>query len=206
MTDAQQCSANRHWLTQQGFIGDPTLHEFLGGMSQDHWEYAIAHKILSTFMKPPEAVLEIGVYGGWTMMGWLLLGAKQAVALDIWKRPSAPLPSNVTFIEADSHKRETLARVKQALPNGVDFLFIDGDHSLEGCEADYNMYAPLVRPGGAIGYHDILDGGVRSTWREMVKRYPTVQIQNTNPDGSRLGLGLVFRLPHVTFEPILVSD
>jgi hypothetical protein len=34
-------------------------------------------------------------------------------------------------------------------------LFIDGDHTYDGVRQDYEMYAPLVRPGGLVGFHDI---------------------------------------------------
>jgi predicted O-methyltransferase YrrM len=36
----------------------------------------------------------------------------------------------------------------------IDFLFIDGDHSKEGCEFDFLSYAPYVKPGGYIALHD----------------------------------------------------
>ena len=208
MSDERDCAPDRHWLLNQGFIPS-RLYRDMGGMSQDHWEYSISHLILSTFMRPPLNILEIGVYGGWTMMGWLQLAMKNAhcVCLDILKRPTAPLPENVTFIEADSHDHETWLKVKEHFPHGVDFLFIDGDHSLRGCVEDWNMYAPLVNPGGVVGFHDILIGDVRATWRECMKRFPTVQIQNTAPDGSRMGIGLVFRLPHVEpFKTLVVED
>jgi hypothetical protein len=38
----------------------------------------------------------------------------------------------------------------------LDFLFIDGDHTYAGVKHDYNHYAPLVRAGGVIAFHDIL--------------------------------------------------
>lgn len=37
----------------------------------------------------------------------------------------------------------------------LDFLFIDGDHSLLGVQLDYFMYREFVRPGGHIAFHDI---------------------------------------------------
>ncbi len=36
----------------------------------------------------------------------------------------------------------------------VDLLFIDGDHSYEGCRRDVDQYTPLVRPGGYFILHD----------------------------------------------------
>ncbi len=44
---------------------------------------------------------------------------------------------------------------KVLLPGWLDFLFIDGDHTLEGVRSDYEMYSPLVKPGGTIIFHDI---------------------------------------------------
>lgn len=36
----------------------------------------------------------------------------------------------------------------------INFLFIDGDHSIEGCTADFNLYAPKIVRGGFIAFHD----------------------------------------------------
>lgn len=36
----------------------------------------------------------------------------------------------------------------------IDFLFIDGDHSIEGCKADFEMFAPKIKPGGYLAFHD----------------------------------------------------
>jgi predicted O-methyltransferase YrrM len=36
----------------------------------------------------------------------------------------------------------------------IDLLFIDGDHTIKGCTADFDLYAPKVVPGGFIAFHD----------------------------------------------------
>jgi len=36
----------------------------------------------------------------------------------------------------------------------IDFLFIDGDHSVEACEKDFLLFSPAVIPGGFIAFHD----------------------------------------------------
>jgi len=36
----------------------------------------------------------------------------------------------------------------------IDLLFIDGDHSKEGCLADYYHWSPRVKNGGHIIFHD----------------------------------------------------
>ncbi len=36
----------------------------------------------------------------------------------------------------------------------IDLLFIDGDHSKEGCNFDFTNYAPYLRKGGILAFHD----------------------------------------------------
>jgi MMP 1-O-methyltransferase len=38
--------------------------------------------------------------------------------------------------------------------DALDFLFIDGDHTIGGCRYDYETYAPVVKPGGWLAFHD----------------------------------------------------
>lgn len=38
--------------------------------------------------------------------------------------------------------------------DNVDFLFIDGDHSREGCDRDFQLFSPKVKRGGLLGFHD----------------------------------------------------
>jgi predicted O-methyltransferase YrrM len=36
----------------------------------------------------------------------------------------------------------------------LDFVFIDADHSYEGCKADIEAWFPKVKPGGLLSGHD----------------------------------------------------
>lgn len=40
------------------------------------------------------------------------------------------------------------------VPDGLDLLFIDGCHELRWCLMDYHYWAPKVRKGGIIVFHD----------------------------------------------------
>ena len=40
----------------------------------------------------------------------------------------------------------------------VDLVFVDGDHSSEGCREDWDVWHPHVRPGGAVAFHDARRG------------------------------------------------
>lgn len=36
----------------------------------------------------------------------------------------------------------------------VDMVFVDGDHSLDGCKGDITLWLPNIKPGGIIAIHD----------------------------------------------------
>ena len=36
----------------------------------------------------------------------------------------------------------------------VDFIFIDGDHSYEGLQRDWENWSPLIAPNGVLALHD----------------------------------------------------
>jgi Methyltransferase domain len=41
------------------------------------------------------------------------------------------------------------------VPDGsLDFVFIDADHSYEGCKADIQAWLPKLKPSGFISGHD----------------------------------------------------
>jgi hypothetical protein len=39
-------------------------------------------------------------------------------------------------------------------PIKIDYLFIDGDHSYDGCAGDINAWLPHVKKGGVVAFHD----------------------------------------------------
>lgn len=61
-------------------------------------------------------------------------------------------PEDYCLIEGDSHTEATRDR---AAIHPFDFLFIDGDHSYPGVRRDFELYVPLVRPGGIVALHDV---------------------------------------------------
>lgn len=124
---------------------------------------------------------EIGVFYG-KMSAQLLAGhrALHLVMVDRWATPSADTPCakvdanfygrpqarfdaeyaramNATDFARD---RRTVLRVDSAeaakqVPDGsLDFVFIDGDHSYEGCAADIAAWLPKVKPGAWLCGHD----------------------------------------------------
>lgn len=106
---------------------------------------------------------------------------------------------NVHLLRGDSHSMETYEQLV-ALLNGraIDFLFIDGDHRYEGIKQDFEMYHPLVRPGGYVGFHDIvasdyhhkMDCYVDRLWGELKERYVHYEFIE-RPEQHKYGLGLL---------------
>lgn len=119
-------------------------------------------------------VVEIGTYRGGTLWLWCQLAEPDALILSIDLpggdfgggyddgqarriRSFARADQELVLIQADSHLDRTHEQLIDALgPRPVDLLFIDADHTYEGVKQDYEMYAPLVRRGGVVAFHDIL--------------------------------------------------
>lgn len=54
----------------------------------------------------------------------------------------------------------------------IDILFIDGDHSYEGCKKDIEVWYPYIKKGGVIFLHDydISSPGVIQAVDEFIKK------------------------------------
>lgn len=59
-----------------------------------------------------------------------------------------------SFLIGMSNDPATVGKAYGAAAGGVDFLFIDGDHSYDSVLTDWLLYAPLVRSGGWVAFHD----------------------------------------------------
>lgn len=77
------------------------------------------------------------------------------------------IQQNVLLVDSDTVKTQ------------FDLLFLDGDHSYEAVKKDCELYLPLLRSGGYVGFHDYNNpafGGVKqaadeycSSWGEGAK-------------------------------------
>ncbi|WP_051283996.1 class I SAM-dependent methyltransferase [Desulforegula conservatrix] len=61
------------------------------------------------------------------------------------------------IIERNSQDISTLTVAERFISGRkFDFIFIDGDHSLEGVKKDFELYSHIVKDGGLICFHDIV--------------------------------------------------
>ena len=111
-------------------------------------------------LSPLRRVIEIGCQDCGTLWLWSQLATDDAVivGLDVGFRSPvahARAQQQTTLIEADSHLDITRSHVASIVDVDIDLLFIDGDHTFAGVNRDWDLYSPLVRPGGLVVLHDI---------------------------------------------------
>jgi hypothetical protein len=163
-----------------------------------------ASEILKRLPDGPLRGAEIGVFKG-QLSALLLHGRPQMLLylVDSWaptqEQPRAYIDCGDfhALLPAEKQERcyrETLTAVRFALDRAVilrmnsvqaaarvddgslDFVFIDADHSYEGCRADIEAWTPKVKPGGYLCGHDydhpIKTGfGVKRAVDEAVERH-----------------------------------
>jgi predicted O-methyltransferase YrrM len=164
--------------------------------------------------RKPRVVVEIGTANGGTLSIWCAVADPQAaiVSIDLpggihgggyprWKsliyRRFAQPKQCLHLLRVDSHLSSTLDHLKTILPpEGIDFLFIDGDHTYEGVKADFEMYSPMVRRGGLVVFHDICTHppeakcDVDTFWREIQTKHKAWEYVD-NPNQGFYGIGVL---------------
>jgi predicted O-methyltransferase YrrM len=162
--------------------------------------------------QPPKRVLEIGTARGGTLFLFTRVAAPDATLVTV-DLPGGPFGGGyprtrgrllksfarsgqqIHLIRGDSHSDETLDEVKRRVRD-VDVLFIDGDHTYDGVRSDWEMYGELVRPGGMVVFHDIVDGpaksvgGVPRFWSELRATYPDARefVESRQQEGCGIGV------------------
>jgi predicted O-methyltransferase YrrM len=165
--------------------------------------------------RPPALLCEIGSAEGGTLFLFARVARPDARLLSIdlgnarerserfglLVRPGQRL----TCLEGDSHGERVIGQFREWLgADRLDFLFIDGDHTVEGVGRDFAIYGPAVRPGGLVAFHDIVPdfrtrygvdtgadaGGVPAFWHDFKPRYPGAVelVEHRLQDGRGIGL------------------
>lgn len=155
--------------------------------------------------RAPRNLLEIGSLYGGTLWHWTFLPTvERIITVDqpvppSWDLHEAVMESRTHWaewcsdlefhdIQGDSHDQALVEQARAVLAGQLlDVLFIDGDHSEEGVRQDFDLWAPLVRPGGVVAFHDTIPNGTRHEpgvvkfTRELQWQYPSVEF--FDPDG-----------------------
>lgn len=163
----------------------------------------------------PGVLCEIGSAKGGTLalLAHGLPSANRILSIDVrhnaTRRRAYPLLARpgqqLTCLQADSHHPGTLEQVNRWLGRDrFDFVLVDGDHTLRGVTADFDMYWPLIAPGGLVALHDIVPdhrtrhgaatdsdtGEVPAFWQALRSRGVDAQelVDDHGQDGYGIGI------------------
>jgi predicted O-methyltransferase YrrM len=143
--------------------------------------------------------LEIGSCEGGSTMSLSLISTN-LVSIDhnpVYDEDLIKPNCNFKSINGNSSNEEVIKQVYLYFPNGVDLIFIDGDHTYDGVKKDFNNYKNLVRSNGIIAFHDIVDSKyhrsanctVYKFWDELKTQYKYKEFREDNVWG---GIGLIW--------------
>ncbi len=121
-------------------------------------------------------IVEIGSYIGASSC-FLAEGAAERFAyiycVDTWQNDAMPEAKRDTFDEFNkniTHYKEYITpmkgesvKVASSFSKEIDLLFIDADHSYEGCKEDIKAWLPKMKHNGTIIFHDY-------GWAEGIQR------------------------------------
>lgn len=123
---------------------------------------------------------ELGVSTGrFTSYLCAIMRDLKMIAVDTWvERPENTAPGQQTYVDwgvnenyanfkntcdlffgerVEIKRMDTVAAAETVEDDSLDFVFIDADHSYEGCKRDIEAWYPKVRDGGLIAGHDYSD-------------------------------------------------
>lgn len=183
--------------------------------NQDRWEITTLARRVAAIQ--PKVIVELGTRGG----GSLFILAQTSPALEVlvsidlpggihgggYAAPRAKLyqkfvankpDCRLDLVRLDSQKPSTVEHLKRLLGGRpIDFLFIDADHRYEGVKRDFELYQPLVRPGGLIAFHDIRpniqdqDTQVYRLWDQLKAEGRDVEEIVNEPYRGYFGIGIL---------------
>jgi len=130
---------------------------------------------VASALKPGAVVVEIGSWKGkstWCIAHGLIKGTIHCIdpfnafgeegSRGIYEQTKG----EIDLLEQFNNNLTTVSKSVEILPHkgysheyvgsveNIDFLFIDGDHSIQGCRYDYENFANDIKPGGYLAFHD----------------------------------------------------
>jgi hypothetical protein len=132
-------------------------------------------KIWEPFMRKYKCdyVCELGVFKGANFMQMIRHNPKLAVAVDTWNNDGVYSPSIQSYSEEELQsqydtfrnlvrnlpfvrvvRENTIEAAKQFPDNFFDVVYVDADHSFEGCLNDLVTWYPKIKPGKFLAGHD----------------------------------------------------
>jgi hypothetical protein len=162
--------------------GNAIIHflKYLLSLDKATTQTSIAERTaMIPYLASSKIIVEIGIFEGFNTREFALFSPQNAqifaidpffkgffgfnygkiIALKEWKKKG--INHKIKVIEGFSWD------VIHNIPQGVDFIFIDGDHSFEGVRKDFELYSQLLSENGIIALHDarlFSEGWTRPDW------------------------------------------
>lgn len=141
------------WLPRWGWHDDHLAVDgtpaYLPAVQQSREEFLSLARCLSHLGLVGGAALQLGI--GPCIAShelWRCL-FKEVVSVDVTYTPTTASP---TLVSGSTHDENVRSLVEFHAP--YDFLFIDAGHTYDDVKQDHEMYAPMVRAGGVVAFHD----------------------------------------------------
>lgn len=178
--DTPQHHAHIHELFKSLVDADPILEVHRNYVQEQIWGFGersfwYLWKLIINELSDDANLLEIGCFRGATLSLWRLL-ANDRISCNIFG--VTPLNTAGGMWESDyrsdikkihddfdlllkyklfvgySQDKEIIEQVDEECEEGYDVIYIDGSHEYEDAVADFNNYAPMVKPGGYLVVDD----------------------------------------------------
>jgi predicted O-methyltransferase YrrM len=147
-----------------------------------------------------KTLLEIGTYGAGSTFGFLetvdWVASMDPMYNNNIKVLQREYPEKFIFIHGYSTDKRIESYVEKLCPQ-VDCLFIDADHAEASVRYDFENYKKFVKPGGLIGFHDIVEtkppfeAKVYYLWKELREQYKNWEFCCPENQYPNCGIGVI---------------
>ena len=147
-------------------------------------------------------IMEIGTANGGTLFLFSQIAEHGGFVLSLdkyhppkWKKSLFVMFSNsvkIKLVFGNSFKNKTVEAVNNAImPEKLDLLFIDADHTYQGIKNDFARFVPFVKDGGIVAFHDIIPGsgnGVPLFYNDLKKKYESFEFKQRTYGWGGIGI------------------
>lgn len=149
--------------------GNAMIHfaKCIVGIDKPHSQTTVAEQeLLSKYAMGANIAVEIGVYEGvnTVLISSVLSDKGVLYGIDPFFKGSIGICYHERIARQSIRKKNLSHKVKMInklsydavndVPDFIDFIFIDGDHSYEGLKKDWEGWHPKIKQGGIIALHD----------------------------------------------------
>ncbi|MCL4480809.1 MAG: class I SAM-dependent methyltransferase [Candidatus Thermoplasmatota archaeon] len=173
---------------------------------QDKAEFAGFVTYLRSRCTNLSKIMEIGTANGGTLFLFSQLAKPGGTVISVdkynfpnWKKNlfrSFSDKVKIILIKGSSMDPNLLDIINSQVCNEkLDLLFIDADHTYLGVKRDFYRFAPCVKDGGIIAFHDIIPGrgnGVPAFYEELKSNYESVDFKSKTFGWAGIGT-IVYR-------------